>query len=60
MELNNAPISYQFISRNCVNGALSLLDYSLGNVKLRERANSILLPYSLVKVLKEKNYIIDW
>ncbi|NCD04596.1 MAG: DUF4105 domain-containing protein [Spirochaetia bacterium] len=59
-ELNNAPISYQFINRNCVNGALSLLDYSLGNVKLRERANSILLPYSLVKVLKEKNYIIDW
>ncbi|MGD1819709.1 MAG: DUF4105 domain-containing protein [Pleomorphochaeta sp.] len=58
-ELQHAPLDYQFIKRNCVNGAVSILDYAVGNLALRDQANTILLPYSLVKVLKLNNLIND-
>ena len=58
-EMRNAPIDYQFITRNCVNGAISLLDYAVGNISLRDQANGVLMPYSLIKLLKINNLVRD-
>lgn len=58
-EMKDAPIDYAFIQRNCVNGAFHLLDYALGNLELREQAKGVLMPYSLVKILKINELIED-
>ncbi len=56
-EMRRAPIDYAFIQRNCVNGAFHLLDYALGNLAIREQAKGVLMPYSLVKILKINNLV---
>lgn len=43
-DLRDAPIDYQFVARNCVNGTLALLDYAVGNSDMRGRYPGILLP----------------
>ena len=51
-DLRGAPIDYQFIERNCVNGTLTLLDYAAGNTDMRAAFPGILLPTSMVEIIE--------
>ena len=54
-DLRGAPISYQFVTRNCVNGTMALLDYAVGNVDIRSEFPGVLLPSSLIDVITQFN-----
>lgn len=57
-EMRTAPIDYHFVKRNCVNGVLALLDYGVGDIDLISQTPTIIVPNSLVKLLRDNNYIV--